>query len=193
MGRFVQILLQPLNDMNTDGNLTIFHFGIEGWIEEWSSELGKHCQGYRIISQKNVGNIISQIVEIMPDGWVPSKIYKQDVSFIKHCTDPMTAFREALVGCWNRRMIDINIEESLEEKRAVCETATAFDSQHLPSLLGQPPLQARQHQQRHNHHQQQQQQPQKQYHQPRPLRYHNNQLLIALSPLPDQQTSSKRR
>ncbi len=192
MGRFVQILLQPLNDMNTDGDLTVFHFGIEGWVEEMRSAHGKTYQGYRIVSQRTIDNVIGQIVEIMPDGWMPSKIYRQDVSFIKNNTDPKLSFREADVGCWNRRMIDINTEEVLEETPVQQQRQPASGEPVRKSLLGRPPSQQRPQNPGHVR-QGLQQQPRQQQH-PRPsLRHHKQQLLIALSPLPDQQTSSKRR
>jgi hypothetical protein len=196
MGKFVQILLQPLNDMNTDGNLVIFHFGVEGWIEEYRSDSKHFQQGYRIVSQKNCDNIITQIVELMPDGWAPSKIYKQDIGFIKEVIDgEYTSFRESLVGCWNRRIIDINTEEILEEMRERSETPA------MPQVQ-----QRRQEQQPQKKWQQKQHSPQKQsqtsllgahpsHHTLSPQRthrHHNNQLLIALSPLPNQQTSTRR-
>jgi len=197
MGKFVQILLQPLNDMNTDGNLVIFHFGVEGWIEEYRSDSKHFQQGYRIVSQKNCDNIITQIVELMPDGWAPSKIYKQDIGFIKEIIDgEYTSFRESLVGCWNRRIIDINTEEILEEMRGRSETPA----------MQQRGSQRQQEQQPQKKWQQKQHSPQKQsqtsllgahpsHHTLPPQRthrHHNNQLLIVLSPLPNQQTSTRR-
>ncbi len=177
--------------MNTDGKLTKFYFGPEGWIEECNGSV----QGYRIVSQRSAHNIIAQIVEEMPDGWSPSKIYKQDVSFIKQLATTTTTFREDVVGCWNRRMIDINTLEDLEETPVVASAQQHADTvSSKQSLLGappsahvRPPLP-----QKHQHQHRRQQQfaysyPQNNH------RHHKDQLLIALSPLPQSMTSPKRR
>ena len=78
MPEYYQILLDKSGDLAIDGEIVVFSYGPEGWLERVYGE--DDVAGYRLIDQREgETGFIVQTVEKMPDGWAPGSIYFQDV------------------------------------------------------------------------------------------------------------------
>ncbi len=169
MKEFYQILTVKTGALNEEGDIVHYFYGPEGWIEKCEGQ----TVGYRLIQQRATANgmAISQIVERMQDGWIPSQILFRDVAIRKWLGDGQNV---ADVGGWQQTFMVVPLPLAAPVAAATQSAdrrGTQMSASQQTSLLGQAPRQ----QQRY---QQQKQQPN--IYSATPLSQHSGQVSIPL-------------